>query len=71
MIRTVYSTMSTVELLDFAQTRPSRTEMESELAERLEIALLMQAECDNDVGDVPDLHEGILDRDLQMLIGHG
>lgn len=41
--RTVYSTLSTEELIDFAVMRDNRSELEIELAERLEQAVLMLA----------------------------
>lgn len=44
MRRTVYSVLGSVDLVEFALTRDNATQMEIELAQRLDIALAMLEE---------------------------
>ena len=46
MLRTVYSTMASEDLVEFALQRDNVTQMEIELAQRLQIALVMLEEED-------------------------
>jgi len=47
MIRTTYSLLQTRELVEFAMARDARTELEVELAQRLDLALDMIEEDDD------------------------
>lgn len=49
MITTCYSTMSTIALTAFALQRDVRTAMEIELAQRLEVAMEIIAECSEEI----------------------
>jgi hypothetical protein len=51
MVNTSYSFMTMEELMNYTQTAPSRTELEVELAQRLEVALAMVFDLEGRIDD--------------------